>query len=191
MLSRLKSEHKSEFREKKFRTDKLIQSQIDYIQLIENELNERLEKSSSRSFLTDSNVNEYDLDYDAELLDLKELVIAELDDEHLVKLYNNNLIKYFVLKKLNSELEFARVKLRLSTRTQIDLDKIRQRVEWIESQIEKIVEPITRLSREKNNFLRKQRSIVIQKEPSLIIEGTIIFVFLKKENLIEKVKKVR
>lgn len=168
MLNRLKPEQKIEFKNKKFRTDKLIQSQIDYILLVEDELNNRFEKSSNQSFLTDSIANEFDPDFDYDIIDLKNLIISNLNDEQLIKLYNNNLIKYFVLKKLNSELEFARVKLQLSTRTQIDLEKIRKRVGWLEAEIEKIVEPITRLSRERTNYLRKQKSILIEKQLDFI-----------------------
>lgn len=178
MLTRLKPEQKTEFKNKKFRTDKLIQSQIDYILLVENELNNRFEKSSNLSFLTNSNANEFDADLDYDITDLKDLIISDLSDEHLIKLYNNNLIKYFVLKKLNSELEFSRVKLQLSTRTQINLEKIRKRVGWLEAEIEKIVEPITRLSREKKNFLRKQKSILIEKQLDLINQiGKVLFFY--------------
>ncbi|CAF0931369.1 unnamed protein product [Brachionus calyciflorus] len=159
---------------KHFKTDKLIQLQIDFIIVIENEINKRLSIKSTSTLLSNGSSSqaayEFDKEFDREIIELKsDLNIETLDDEQLSKLYKNNLIKYFILKKLNSELEYARVKLKLSTRTQINLDKIRNRIEWLENEIEKIVEPIYKIEKEKINIIRREKSLIQEREPSFEI----------------------
>ncbi len=61
-------------------------------------------------------------------------------NESLYRKYKVNLIRYECLKKLNTELNYARDKLEKASKTQAPhLGKCRARVEWLEKEIEKII----------------------------------------------------
>lgn len=68
--------------------------------------------------------------------------IQSLEDhnyEDLLKTYQANLIRYQIIFKLNTELIYARCILDRAMRTQEDLIRARERVEWLENEIERIL----------------------------------------------------
>ena len=87
-----------------------------------------------------------DLETDAKNVNNEEINLAKQtsilnqrnNPQNLYRLYKENLIRYEVVKKLNRELTFARASLEKAAKTQAPyLNKCRQRVDWLEKEIEK------------------------------------------------------
>jgi len=80
--------------------------------------------------------------------------LKQLSSQGVIQIYNTNLIRYHVIKKFNKELEYGRELLDIAMRNQYNLEKIRSRVEWLETEIEKI------LLKNKNILFPMQKKIL-------------------------------
>ena len=65
--------------------------------------------------------------------------IEQRSDHVLLKSYRRNLIRCEVIDKLNTELNFARNALMKAVKVQRNQNQIRDRVEWLENEIESIL----------------------------------------------------
>lgn len=71
----------------------------------------------------------------------KDLTPSQSDDEfnNLLKLYRFNLVRCEVIRKLSVELDYARHALVKSIKTQKKLLTARNRVDWLENEIEQLI----------------------------------------------------
>jgi hypothetical protein len=138
---------------KKFRINFLIDEQYKYMKSLENELRKSYrKKSGSKTNLNLNNIKSYDdhnfFDYDENVHFVKNLIgsdminVNENDDKEkddILKSYQANLIRYEAIKKLKIELDIARLNLHKSMKTQKNLNAFRNRVKWLENEIENIL----------------------------------------------------
>lgn len=76
----------------------------------------------------------------AKLVDFEDLTDpSDKKYDDLIKSYRVNLIRCDLIAKLETELDYARYMLEKAMRKQINLKRARQRVEWLENEIEKTI----------------------------------------------------
>lgn len=73
------------------------------------------------------------------LMDLEEINAEDKCYDDILKLYRVNLIRCDLIRKLDIELTYARAVLTKAIAKQKDLQQARERVEWLENEIEKII----------------------------------------------------
>lgn len=140
---------------KRYRTDILIDELDKYIGELENEVKQKhlkvfehndqttlLGLVSAREFVSNSQ-SEFDY-YDVASVTTRSVYVDKLDAEEnsndIYQSYKINLIRYEIVKKLNKELLYARTALAESMKNQdAFLIKCRERVEWLENEIERII----------------------------------------------------
>jgi hypothetical protein len=157
-MNRVKNQNKvNSLENKKFRINFLIDEQYKYMKSLENELkNSYRHKSGSKTNLKLDNIESYDdhdfFDYNENIGYVKHLIGDDLvnvikngDDndkeekDNILKTYQANLIRYEAIKKLKIELDIARINLHKSMKTQKNLNAYRNRVKWLENEIESIL----------------------------------------------------
>lgn len=102
----------------------------------QDELFEYLFKNDSVDLIPtkNNNLKNFDVYEGEELFDL-----PSLDARGLIQVYKRTLIRCHVIKKFNVELEYGRKLLGIAMRNQHNLGEIRERVTWLEKEIEKIL----------------------------------------------------
>jgi hypothetical protein len=102
----------------------------------QNDLFEYLFKNETIDYVPtkENDLQSFDFYEDDEQFDLN-----LQNDQTLLLTYKKNLIRCHVIKKFNIELEYGRKLLDIAMRNQHNLKEIRQRVEWLEKEIEKIL----------------------------------------------------
>jgi hypothetical protein len=136
---------------KKFRINFLIDEQYKYMKYLENELKTSYrKKSGSKTSLKIDNLESYDdhnfFDYNENVRFVNKLIGNDVsynenkeDKDDILKQYQANLIRYEAIKKLKTELDIARISLLKSMKTQQNLNGFRNRVKWLENEIENIL----------------------------------------------------
>ena len=117
---------------------------------------EILEDNIEKSFMFEKSINDFtnpvskdkfdifnfDLNYNYSLNKVEfneDELKSDPDQEQLFQLYQRNLLRYEIIKRLNKELVFARSMLEKAMKTQNNIVEIRKRVDWLENEIEKIL----------------------------------------------------
>lgn len=141
---------------------KIFFKKIKYLKALENELSNRsISKEENKNSLDEndlmvqeilksfrkifSNLESYKT-YKIDIFNNEKIkqneefnYLKEKNYRELLKLFQDNILKYGCIIKLNKELEYAREKLEYAMRTQQNLTNIRQRVDWLENEIETII----------------------------------------------------
>lgn len=159
-ISKLAAGANSSHSTKKYRTDVLINEQLKYLTLLEHELisktslnqedlKDNIDKSIHlvREFKDTQSLSNFDVfDYDMNLSYSKNKIdyhtvesITDSASDELLKVYQRNLIRFEVIKRLNEELVFCRKELQRAMRTQNKLVETSKRVQWLENEIETII----------------------------------------------------
>lgn len=117
---------------------------------------EILEDNIEKSFMFEKSINDFtnqvskdkfdvfnfDLNYNYSLNKVEfneDELKSDPDQEQLFQLYQRNLLRYEIIKRLNKELVYARSMLEKAMKTQNNIVEIRKRVDWLENEIEKIL----------------------------------------------------
>jgi hypothetical protein len=65
--------------------------------------------------------------------------VDELNEPDLLLAYQRHLIRYEIVKRLNDELQLARKTLHKCIKSQLNVERARERVSWLENEIESII----------------------------------------------------
>ena len=116
----------------------ILEDNIEKTFLFEKSINDFSNQVSKDKF----DIFNYDLNYNYSInkVDFSEEELkSDPNQEQLFQLYQRNLLRYEIIKRLNKELVYARSMLEKAMKTQNNIVDVRKRVDWLENEIEKIL----------------------------------------------------
>ena len=127
-----------ELKSKAAKNVEIIEDNIEKTFMFEKFINSFTNQVSKDKF----DIFNFDLNYNYSLNKVEfneDELKSDPDQEQLFRLYQRNLLRYEIIKRLNKELVFARSMLEKAMKTQNNIVEIRKRVDWLENEIEKIL----------------------------------------------------